>query len=141
MFSLCFNIFIHSLIMLQSVTVSAPMLVNNISVLIQSCCLCYVHQIMCFADICNIMNVCWCDYCHLLNKLCHLVSSMQNIKKLLMSRRFCSISMPPPTTFCASTVAPTTRLQFKTTIKTMLHFVMWHRGFPPVSFKLIKSLL
>ena len=141
MFSFCFNVFIHSLIILQPVTVSASTLMSNILALIQPCCLCCVHQVICLADVCNVTDVCWCDYCHSLNKLCHLVSSMQDVEESLMSRRFFSTLTPPPTTSCASIITSTTRLQLKITAIAMLHFIIWHKESSPVSFKLIKSLL
>ena len=141
MFSLCFDIFIHSLTISQPVAALAPMLANNIPVLIQPCCLCCVHQIACFTDICNVTNVHWCDYCCLLNKLCYPVSSMQDVRELLISKRFHLTLTLLPTAFCVNTVMSTTRLWPKVTTTALLYFMMQHRGPSPVSFKLTKSSL
>ena len=141
MFRLYFNIFIYSLIILQSMTVSASVLVSNISVLIQFCCLYCVYQIVCLADICNVINVCWCDYCCLLNKLCCLMSSMQDVKKSLMLKRFCLISILLPITFFINIITLTIRQQIRIIIIAMLHFIMWYRKPSLISFKLIKLLL
>ena len=90
-FNLCFNIFIYSLTILQPVTPSTSILMNNVLILIQSYYLHYIYQIAHFANVYNITNVYQCNYYHLLNKFCCLVSSMQDVGKLLMSRKFCLI--------------------------------------------------
>ena len=141
MLNIFFNVFISSSTMLQLITASASVLANNILVLIQLYYLYYVCQIVCFADICNVINVHWCDYCYLLNKLCHPVSSMQNIKKLLISRRFCSILMSPLIIFFVNIVVLTIRWQIKVITTAILCFVMQYRWFSSVNFKLIKLLL
>ena len=87
MFSLYFDIFIYSLIMLQFMIASVFVLVSNILLLIQLYYLCYVYQIVYLADVCNVMNVHQCNYCHSLNKLYCLMSSMQNIEKLLILKK------------------------------------------------------
>ena len=126
---------------LQPVTSSVPVSVNNILTLIQLCCLCCVCQIVCFVNTCNVINVYWCDYCCLLNKFCCLISSMQDVKKLLILKRFCSTSMLLSIAFCASTVASTTKLWPKVTATAILCFVMQCRESSLVSFKFIKLLL
>ena len=140
-FNLCFNIFIHSSIMSQPMTASAPMPVSNISALIQLCCLHCIHQVACLANTCNMIDVCWCDYCHLLNKHCQPVNSMQGIKKLLMLRKFCQPSTPLSTASSVNTVVPTIRWHPKVTTTAMLYFKTQPRWSSPVSFKLIKWLL
>ena len=140
-FSLHFDIFIYSSTMSQFITSSAPALMNNISVLIQPCCVCYIHQVAHFINACNVTDVHWCNYYHLLNKHCWLVSSMQSIEKLLMSRKFHSPSMLLSTASFTSIIASIIRQQAKGTTIAMLHFVMQHKWSSPTSFKLIRSLL
>ena len=74
-----------------------------------------ICQVAYLADACNVTNVHQCNYYCSLNKLCHPVSSMQDIGESLMSKRFC----------------PT----------TTLYFVMQCREPSPMSFKLTKLLL
>ena len=140
-FSLHFNIFIHSSTMSQSAAASAPTLTSNVLALIQLCYLCCVCQIVHLANACNVTDVYWCDHCCLLNKHCWLINSMQGVKELLMSKRFHQISMLPSTTFFVNIATPTTKLQAKVTTTVMLHFIMWCRWLSPVSFKLTKLLL
>ena len=140
-FSLCFDIFIYSSMMSQSITPPAPAPASNILALIQLCCLCCVHQVACLADACNVTNVCQCDYCCLLNKLCHPVSSMQDIEELLMLRRFHQTSMLLSITFYVKTVTSIIRWCLKVTATAMLCFIMQCKGPSPVSFKLTKLLL
>ena len=137
-FNLHFDVFIHSSIMSQLMTASAPMPASNIPALIQSYCSYCIYQIAYLADICNMTDVCWCDYCHLLNKHCWLVSSMQDIKELLMLKRFCQPSMSLPITSSVNTVAPTIRQHPKVTATATLCFRMQPRWLSPVSFKLTK---
>ena len=108
-FSLHFNVFIYSLTMSQFITSSASAPVSNVLILIQPCCAYCVCQIACLADACNVTDIHWCDYYCLLNKHYWPVSSIQGIRELLMSRRFHSPSMLPPTTFFTSIVTPTIR--------------------------------
>ena len=138
MFSFCFNVFIHSLTMSQSVAAPASALASNVLALIQHCCVCCVYQVICFADTCNTIDVYWCDYYCFFNKSCWLVSSMHNAGEFLMSRRFSSTSTLLPTAFCTSIITPTTRLWPKVTATAMLHFMMQHRWPSSMSFKLIK---
>ena len=114
---------------------------NNVSVLIQSCCLCCVHQVVCFANTCNVMNVHQCNYCCLLNKLCCSVSSMQDVEKSLMSKRFHSASTSSSTIFFINIITLTIKQWARVIIITTLHFMMWCREPSSVSFKLIKSPL
>ena len=139
-FIIHFNFYISSLIMLQFITSSAPASMSNISALIQPCCAHCVHQVVCLADTCNVTDVCQCDYCHLLNKHCWPVSSMQDIKKSLMSRKFCQPSTSLPITFSINTIMPIIKQCLKVTTITTLHFRMWPRWPSSVSFKLTKWL-
>ena len=126
-FSLCFNIFIYFLMMSQFIASSTPMLMSNVLVLIQPCCVCCVHQITCFADICNVTNIHWCDYYCSLNKHCQSVSSMQDVGKLLMSRRFHSFSTSLSTASFISIIVSTIKWWAKGTAIATLHFMMWCR--------------
>ena len=137
-FSLCFDVFIYSSMMSQPITPSAPVLVSNISALIQSCYSHCIHQVVCFADVCNVMNVHQCNYYCSLNKLCCLVSSMQDIEELLISRRFHQTSMPSSIAFYIRTVTSIIRQCSKVTTITTLHFMIQHKEPSPISFKFTK---
>ena len=141
MFSLHFNIFIHFLIISQSVTASASTPASNILILIQFYYLYCIHQIICFTNICNATDVYQCIYYCSLNKLYCLMSSMQDIKKSLMLKRFCQTSMPLSITSYIRTVTSIIRWCLKVTTTAMLCFIMWCKGFSFVSFKLTKLLL